>query len=73
MPESACDSDARAAGLRARRQRYEDRRCTNLTVDTVLFDNVQHFLSPSVRWWLSQIAGALKRMWPHNPEATVSH
>jgi IS30 family transposase len=70
-PESSCAYDARSAGLRARRQRFKPRRCSKLAVDTVLFGVVHHFLSE--RWSPSQIAGTLKRMWPDDPQRTVSH
>jgi len=70
-PESACAYDARSAGVRARCQRFKPRRCSKLAVDTVLFGVVQHFLSE--QWSPSQIAGTLKRMWPEDPQRTVSH
>jgi IS30 family transposase len=63
--------DVRAAGLRVRRARFKRRRPCKLASDTVLFGLVQHLLlqgrSPS------QIAGTLKRMWPNEPQHTVSH
>lgn len=68
-PESSCAYDARAAGVRARRQRFKPRRCSKLSVDTVLFGIVQHFLTE--RWSPSQIAGTLKRMWPDDSQRTV--
>ena len=71
VPESSCAYDARSAGLRARRQRFKPRRCSKLAVDTVLFGVVHHFLSE--RWSPSQISGTLKRMWPDDPQRTVSH
>ena len=63
--------DARTAGLRARRARFKCRRRSKLAGDTVLFGVVQHFLA--LGWSPSQIAGTLKRMWPHEPLHTVSH
>lgn len=71
VAETACAYDARAAGVRARRQRFKPRRCSKLSVDTVRFGIVQHFLTE--RWSPSQIAGTLKRMWPQDPQRTVSH
>jgi IS30 family transposase len=71
VPESACAYDAHSAGLRARRQRFKARRSSKLAVNTVLFGVVHHFLSE--RWSPSQIAGTLKRMWPDDPQRTVSH
>ena len=66
-----CAYDARAAGVRARRERFKPRRCSKLAPDTVLFGVVHHFLSE--RWSPSQIAGTLKRMWPNDPQRSVSH
>lgn len=71
VPAPQCAYDARAAGVRARRQRFKARRCSKLAVDTLLFGVVHHFLSE--RWSPSQIAGTLKRMWPDDPQRRVSH
>jgi transposase, IS30 family len=71
VSEACCVYDARAAGLRARRQRFKPRRGSKLAVDTLLFGVVQHFLSE--RWSPSQIAGTLKVMWPNAPQRTLSH
>jgi IS30 family transposase len=67
----SCAYDARAAGVRARRERFKPRRCSKLAPDTLLFALVHHFLSE--RWSPSQIAGTLKHMWPQEPDRTVSH
>jgi IS30 family transposase len=69
--EAGCPYDARAAGVRARSQRFKPRRSSKLSLDTVLFGVVQHFLAE--RWSPSQIAGTLKVMWPDDPQRTVSH
>ena len=63
--------DARAAGLRARRERFTCRRCSKLATETVLFSVVQHFLAHG--WSPSQIACTLKLMWPDKPLRTGSH
>ena len=69
--DTPCVYDARAAGLRARRQRFKCRKRSKLTTDTVLFGVVQHFLAEG--WSPSQIAGTLKLMWPDEPQRSVSH
>lgn len=71
MSARVCAYDARAAGVRAHRQRFKVRRCSKLAVGTVLFGVVHHFLYE--RCSPSQIAGRLKRMWPDGPQRTVSH
>jgi len=63
--------DARAAGLRARSERFKCRKRSKLATDTVLFGVVHHFLLES--WSPAQIAGTLKLMWPDEPQRTVSH
>ena len=63
--------DARAAGLRAQHERFKRRRQSKLGTDTVLFGVVQHFLAQG--WSPSQIAGALRPMWPDEPQRTISH
>ena len=71
MADTPAQYDARAAGLRARRQRFKCRKRSKLVTDTVLFGVVQHFLAQG--WSPSQITGTLKRMWPDEPLRTVSH
>jgi IS30 family transposase len=66
-----CSYDARAAGSRARFERFKPRRISKLAPDTLLFGVVRHFLSE--HWSPFQIAGTLKLMWPHDPQRTVSH
>ncbi len=66
-----CGYDARAAGLRARRERFKCRKRSKLASDTVLFGVVHHFLLEG--WSPSQIAGTLKLMWPDEPQRSVSH
>lgn len=63
--------NVRTASLRARRGRFKYRRRSKLVGDTMLFGIVQHFLA--LGWSPSQIAGTLKRMWPHEPQQTVPH
>jgi len=63
--------DARAAGLRARRQRFKCRKRSELATETVLFGVVKHFLARG--WSPSQIAGTLKLMCPDDPQRSVSH
>ena len=75
QPAQTCSApavyDARAAGQRARCQRFKRRRRSKLATDTVLFGVVHHFLAQG--WSPSQIAGTLKHMWPDEPQRTVSH
>ena len=66
-----CGYDARAAGLRARRERFKCRKRSKLATDTLLFGVVHHFLLEG--WSPSQIAGTLKLMWPDETQRTVSH
>lgn len=66
-----CGYDARAAGLRARRERFKCRKRSKLATDTLLFGVVHHFLREG--WSPSQIAGTLKLMWPDEPQRSVSH
>jgi transposase, IS30 family len=47
--------DARAAGLRARRERFKCSKHSKLATDTVLFGVIQYFLAQG--WSTSQIAG----------------
>ena len=66
-----CAYDARAAGSRARRERFKCRKRSKLATDTLLFGVVHHFLREG--WSPSQIAGTLKLMWPDEPQRSVSH
>jgi len=66
-----CAYDARAAGSRARFQRFKPRRSSKLAPDTLVFGVVCHFLHE--RWSPFQIADTLKLMWPHDSKLTVSH
>jgi len=63
--------DAPQAGIRARGLRFKPRRNPKRAPHRVLFGVVEHYLreggSPE------QIAGTLKRLWPHERERTVSH
>ncbi len=70
MPDASRVHAPRVAGVRACRERFKPRRCSKLSVDTVLFGVVQHFMSE--RWSPSQIADTLKHMWPDDPQRTVS-
>ncbi|HNG02300.1 MAG TPA: IS30 family transposase [Nitrospira sp.] len=69
--EEACSYDARRAGVRARALRRKPRRTPKLAPHTVLFGVVEHYLREG--WSPEQIAGTLKRTWPHDRERTVSH
>ena len=46
VPAPQCAYDARAAGVRARRQRFKARRCSKLAVDTLLFVSTPVEISP---------------------------
>ena len=70
-PGEAGEYDARRAGIRARGQRFKSRRTSKLAPHTVLFGVVEHYLREG--WSPEQIAGTLKRVWPHDRERTVSH
>ena len=63
--------DVRTAGQRARSERFNRRRQSKLTTNTLLFSVVQHFLDQG--WSPFQIAGTLKRIWPDEAQGTVSH
>lgn len=62
---------ARPAGIRARGMRFKRRLSPKLAPHTVLFDVVAHYLREG--WSPEQIAGTLKRVWPHDREHIVSH
>jgi IS30 family transposase len=70
-PGEAGEYDACRAGVRARGQRFKPRRTPKLAPHTVLFGVVEHYLREG--WSPEQIAGTLKRVWPHDRERTVSH
>jgi len=69
--EETREYEARRAGLLARRRRFQPRRVSKLAPHTVLFSVVAHYLREG--WSPEQIAGTLKRVWPHDRERTVSH
>jgi IS30 family transposase len=69
--DNLCPYDARAAAIRARRNKFKPRRDSKLAAHTLLFGVVHHFLSEG--WSPAQIAGTLKLMWPNEPQLTVSH
>lgn len=66
-----CAYDSRAAGSRARFQRFKPRRSAKLAPDTLLFWCCVSLSRE--RWSPFQIAGTLKLMWPHDCQRAVSH
>ena len=69
--EDAPSYDAHRAGRRARALRHTPRCTSKLAPHTVLFGVVGHYLREG--WSPEQIAGTLRRTWPHDRERTVSH